>query len=256
MVFSFCSWYSVGGVQYAMKTFLPLFALSVTLGARNIWGGLILCYAGNPACPDEIAWTNGMNSANHLVSSLETFSGVLLPSTGVSQVGGNHGSILNNTWRDSVINNPGATLPNLPLQTTTFWYKDGSPDPAAVWGFGANFDTGPGHGGHASGIAFTLDVGGQIFLIRHFTGGFFGAYVTEFNERFRTLTLGTQLSCDNGQLVCTGWEIFAMDNLRFALDSAEVQPPVITFAPEPRAFTTLGTALAGLISLRYRRRKN
>jgi hypothetical protein len=234
-----------------MKRVLILTAIAASIGASSSSAAIILCYAGNAACPDEISWTNQLNLLSHPITATETFTGSLLSSTGVSQVGGIHGWVeVNGVWHDSVINNAGATWPNQPHQTTTFWYQDGGSSPIGVWGFGANFDTSPGQGGHASGVTLILNVGGAIFNVSGFTGGFFGAYVTTAPEKFSTLTLDTQESCNDGLPHCTGWEIFNMDNLRFALDG----DPQIQHMPEPATFAMLGVALAGMGAIRLRRK--
>lgn len=206
---------------------------------------IILCYSGNLACADESAWTAQLTLANRLITPIETFTGTLQPTTGISQTGGPSGYIDANVWRDGLINHPTPTPPNTPIKTTTLSYL--SPAPILLWGFGANFDTSPGQGGHASGITIIIN-GTVITTLHNFTGGFFGVYATDAEDRFYSVVLGTTPACFDGTLSCAGWEIFNMDNLRFA-----VEPQItLTETPEPStiATTLAGIVLAGLIQLK------
>jgi hypothetical protein len=233
-----------------MKKLFLLSVLAVIFGCGSASAGLILCYAGNAACADEAAWTAQVSAANRQISAIDTFTNAPLLTTGITQVGGTHGYVCTSgvgcnigQWRDSVIDNPTASGGNQPLQTTTFSYVN--PAPVSVWGFGANFDTLPGHGGHASGVTITIN-GDEIINLRFYTGGFFGLYFTDPGEKFTSFTLGTQPACWDYSQACTGWEIFDMDNLRFALDAR------ITHMPEPATFGALGVALVIVGILRRR----
>lgn len=236
-----------------MKKALLLAALAFVFGCGSASAGLILCHAGNAACVDEAAWTAQVTAASRQITPIETFSTTTLLTTGITQVGGTHGYVCTaapcniGAWRDSVIDNPTASGGNQPIQTTTFSYLN--PSPTSVWGFGANFNTLPGHGGHASGVTITIN-GNQIINLRFYTGGFFGLYVTDPGEKFTSFTLGTQPACWDGSQACTGWEIFDMDNLRYAIDGRTIQ---VTESPEPATFGVLGVALAGVGLLRRRK---
>lgn len=200
----------------------------------------VLCLNANAALltfTDQASWTWAM-AGKQIVT--ETFTGALLPTTGIVQVGGPAGFILNDQWRDATLNNAGATPPNSTFKTTEFSYL---PD-SHLWGFGFNLSTAPGQpngmGGHASGV--TVTVNGQLIAnLRNYNGEFFGIVATTEADRFSSILLGTPQSCTSGSPACTGWEIFDLDNLHFA-----VAAPTSN-VPEPATFILMGSALAVLL---------
>lgn len=214
------------------------------LFALQMQAAMVVCWSGNASCSNEAAWLAQIQAQGRQQSVIDTFTNSPLATTSITQVGGAHGSVQNDEWRDSVILNPFATPPNNPVQFTTFSYTPS----AALWGFGGYFDTAPaqssGVGGHASGITFLLDAQ-NIGNYRNLNNEFFGVYVTTTLERFGSVTTWTIPPCLSGGLECTGWEIFDLDNLRFAVDGKR--------APEvPEPFTS-GLIGAGLLVIAVRR---
>jgi len=162
----------------------------------------------------ESAW---MSAAGIFIT--EPFSGVLLPSTGVST---STGAIQSDHWHDRVTRDGG--------ESTSYFYQGGP-----LLGAGGMWDTAPALEGQALGITINLTGGGTQFIDQIGPiAGFFG-WISDTPFDSFTIQAG------NHEGVA---ETFDLDDLRMSLNTTRPEPDP-TATPEPATLALVATALAG-----------
>ena len=156
----------------------------------------------------------------------EPFSGVLLPSTGVST---STGSIQSDHWHDRVTRSGG--------ESTSFFYQFGP-----LLGAGGTWGTAPAFEGQALGITINLTGGGTEYVDQIGPiAGFFG-WISD--SPFDSFTI----QAGNHEGVA---ETFDLDDLRMSLNTTRPEPDP-TPTPEPATLALVATALASTPFVRRR----